>query len=201
MTIYMTPNNLDGKIDSGEYDNARFAEVFVAVFTCNTSEGVTNSDGTTTYKWYQIGDIYEGYCPLVSYDGGNSEGSGSFVTDDWIPIDKTYRVTENYSYDLTEGDGRGDGTEDIKEILPVVDAAAYNEFTRLYGLANDAIEYIEANEDYFNIEEYKEPIKLLREVTQKAGNMGATNRTPRSELILILKELENAIYPFNRFVG
>ena len=200
MTIYMTSNDLDRVVEAGEYNNKDYAEVYVAVFTC-TNNGVINADGSTTITsdWYQVGEIYYGYAPIVSYDG-TSGGTGSFITDDWTTIKKTYKVTENYSYTINDGNGRGNGTEDIREVLSAKDAGATNELNNLKNKAARAIAYIDANPSYFNHSAYIPYVEKLREVFAKANNVVVDNNTTRADLISILKELENAVYPFERYL-
>jgi hypothetical protein len=200
MTIYMTSNDLDRKVEAGEYNNKDYAEVYVAVFTC-TNNGVINADGSTTITsdWYQIGEIYYGYAPIVSYDGTGG-GTGSFITDDWTTIKKTYKVTENYSYTINDGNGRGNGTEDIREVISAKDAGATNELNNLKNKAARAIAYIDANQSYFNHSAYIPYVEKLREVFAKANNVVVDNNTTRADLISILKELENAVYPFERYL-
>jgi len=200
MTIYMTPNNLDKVVDEGEYDGTENdwgrsddAEVFVSISTC-TNNGVFASDGTTTLtsEWYQIGDIYAGIANIVTYDGGT--GTGSFVTDKWKSLEKTYQVTENYSYNVAAG-------LSISTIVQAKDSNANAEFNRLLAQANAAISYIDANRDYFNADAFDEPIATLREITAKAQGMTVDGNTYRSTLIPILKSLESAIYPFRTYIG
>ena len=201
MTIYMTSNDLDRVVEAGEYSDKDYAEVYVAVFTC-TNDGVINADGSTnmTSEWYQIGEIYYGYAPIVAYDG-TAGGTGSFVTDDWTTIQKTYKVTENYSYTINDGNGRGgNGVEDIREVLGTKDANANNEFYNLRNKANEAIAYIDANKSYFEHAEYVPHVEKLRSVFEKANGIVVNNGTTRADLIQILKELENAIYPFERYI-
>ncbi len=201
MTIYMTSNDLDRVVEAGEYNNRDYAEVYVAVFTC-TNNGIINEDGSTTMTsdWYQVGEIYYGYAPIVSYDG-TAGGTGSFITDDWTTIQKTYKVTENYSYTINDGDGRGNGTEDIREVLAVKDAGATNELNNLKNKATQAIAYIDANPNYFNHSAYIPYVEKLREVFEKANNVVVDNNTTRAKLITILKELENAVYPFEQYIN
>ena len=207
MTIYMTPNNLDKIDDPGEYDNSNndpwdpytWAEVFISISTCTNNGTIdrnVNSENYGNYTirgpWYSIGDIYEGIANIVTYDG--AEGPGSFVTDNWKSISKTYKVTENYSYTIAAG-------QNIETIVQATDTNAINEFTRLLQLAQDEIAYIDANSDYFKIAEYAQPIATLREVTAQAEAMSVNRWTTRVTLIPILKSLENATYPFQNFLA
>ena len=198
MAIYMTPNNLDKIPDEGEYNGDKgdnWAEVYIAVSTC-TNDGQINDDGTTnlTSDWYQIGDIYAGVADIVTYDG--DDGTGSFVTDRWVSLEKTYKVTENYSYTIQ-------ANQTLRNIIQTtVDKDACDEFTRLLNLAEAEIKIIDANSDYFNVDAYQKPIATLREVAAKANAMNVVeNSTQRSSLIPILKELENATYPFLDFIS
>jgi len=199
MVLYMTANNLDKNIDAGEYSADRNqADVYIAVFTCQS-----DANGKPVGDWYQIGDVYKGYAPIVSYDG-SANGTGSFVTDDWTSIRTTYKVTSQYSYTIDDGNGRypnQQGTQDIREILPQVDVNAVNEYNRLLNIAQREIDYINANADYFNEDVFTEPIAKLQETHSKASSMTVNNRTPRAHIIKILKELENAVYPFLSYIG
>lgn len=194
MTIYMTPNNLNKRIEAGEYaGDAGWAEVFIAVTTC-TNNGVissTTNNYTSMSDWYSLGDIYEGIANIVTYEGNN--GNGSFVTDNWKSIQKTYKVTENYSYTIAKDQKIGD-------IIRATDTKANDEFNRLRNLANAAIQYIDENSDYFGIAEYRQPIQTLRDALAKANAMTVNRNTFRSSLIPILRELENAVYPFQSFI-
>lgn len=197
MAIYMTPNNLDKIPDEGEYNGSEgtgWAEVYIAVSTCTNDGSFNNNTGETrlTSDWYQIGDIYAGIADIVTYDGGT--GTGSFVTDHWKSTEKTYKVTENYSYTINSG-------RSLQAIIQDVDGAAYDEFVRLRNLANEAIAYIDVNISYFNAPEFEQPIKDLRAAAAEANSM-TVNRdsTYRSSLIPILKLLENTVYPFQDYI-
>ena len=86
MTLYLTIDPLD---DAGAY-----VPVYVAVFTCDRDE-----NGNIVGDWYRIGDTYSGEANVVSYEGGN--GTGSFVTDNWIALRESYSMVEGYSYDIS----------------------------------------------------------------------------------------------------
>lgn len=195
MSIYMTPNDLDKTVETGEYSGDRnYAEVFVAITTC-TNSGVINSQTnnyTSLSDWYQIGDIYEGIANIVTYEGGT--GTGSFVTDNWVSITKTYYVTANYSYTIA-------GNKKLSELMQAVDTNAKKEFDRLLKLAQDEIAYIDSHADYFDIEEYQPLIETLRQAVADAVAMNVNNSTTRVSLIPILKTLENVTYPFQSFVS
>lgn len=194
MTLYITTNDLDKKIESGEYAGASdWADVYVAVFTCDK-----NSDGTYS-DWYHVGGIYDGIAPMVSYDG-STNGTGSFITDDWTPLQKTYKVTERYSYTINTSDGRNDNVEDIREIMAIVDQAAITEYRTLLAEADEAIAYINANSDYFADPVFTEHIERLHAITAEAKAMNVTNQTKRVWLIQILQKLENAVYPFYYYI-
>ena len=193
MTIYMTPNNLDKNLDDGEYSSDKnYAEVYVSVTTC-TNDGVIKSDGTTniTSEWYQLGDIYYGIANIVAYNGDT--GTGSFVTDNWVSLQKTYKVTENYSYTIN-------ANQKISAIMQVVDVNAYNEFVRLRTLINTAVDYVDRNSDYFDIDEFRQAVDTLHSVATKANSLNITSSTRRAEIIPILRELENAVYPFESYL-
>lgn len=187
MTLYMTANDLDRVVDDGEYNSRSQADVYIAIFTCKA-----DANGNPVGGWYQIGDIYKGIAPISSYDGDTNK-PGSFITDSWASLNQTYRVTSQYSYSIANN-------VSIKTIIPTTDRNAQNEYNRLLSLAKSQIEYIDRNADYFNEEAFAQPIANLRNAYQKASAMTVDNRTYRINLIQILKELENATYPFRSFV-
>jgi hypothetical protein len=187
MTLYMTANDLDRTPEAGEYNSRTQADVYIAIFTCQA-----DSNGNPVGGWYQIGDVYKGIAPISSYSGDRNQ-PGSFVTDDWLSLNQTYRVTSNYSYSIANN-------VSIKNIIPTTDRNARNEYNRLLSLARSQIEYIDQNADYFNEEAFAQPIARLRETYQKASSMTVNNSTYRINLIQILKELENVTYPFLTYV-
>jgi hypothetical protein len=194
MTLYITTNDLDKKIEAGEYSGASdWADVYVAVFTCDKKSDGSYSD------WYHVGGIYDGIAPMVSYDG-STNGTGSFITDDWTPLRKTYKVTERYSYTISTNDGRNDGVEDIREIMAIFDQTAITEYRTLLNEAELAISYIDSHKDYFADEVFTEYIEVLHAVTAEAKAMTVTNQTKRVWLIKILQKLENAVYPFYYYI-
>lgn len=195
MVLYMTADNLDRNPNAGEYGengDSSLAKVYIIVFTCK-NYGSTAS----TPEWYQVGDIYEGHCPIVGYDGG-AGGTGSFITDDWTSIGKSYKVTENYSYNIEDGDGRdgNNNPEDILEVMAETDANANAEFRRLKADA-DAL-MVRINNGDFDNSAFSSVVSTMRTVYEKAEEIESTltNSTIRAELISIMKELENALYPF-----
>ena len=127
MTLYLTIDPLDR---AGAY-----VPVYAVVFTCDR-----DANGNRVGDWYRIGSTYAGTANVVTYDGGN--GTGSFVTDNWVADAATYKLVDGYSYNIG-GDvynlkayshSVSKGTS-IKNIVVANDANAVN---TLKTLANDA---------------------------------------------------------------
>ena len=83
-TIYMTTSDLS--------DRNERPPVYAAVYTCDRRE-----DGSMG-PWYALGETYSGSAQIVGYEGG--ESTGSFDTGTWRSYEKTYNVTETYSYTI-----------------------------------------------------------------------------------------------------
>ena len=122
MTLYLTTHSLK-RADSSDGN----APVYVSVFTCNRDE-----NGDQVGGWYQIGEVYEGYANIVGYKG-EANGEGSFVTDNWLSYERTYTVTDNYSYYVPAG-------TTIKTLTQIVDQGMIDEFQRLLDEAKSIID-------------------------------------------------------------
>ena len=127
MTLYLTIDPLDR---AGTY-----VPVYAVVFTCDR-----DYNGNKTSDWYRIGSTYAGTANVVTYDGGN--GTGSFVTDNWIADAATYKLIEGYSfvidgeiYNLSAYSHSVAQGVSIKNIVIATDAGAVN---TLQTLLNDA---------------------------------------------------------------
>lgn len=127
MTLYLTIDPLNR---AGAY-----VPVYAVVFTCDR-----DANGNRVGDWYRIGSTYAGTANVVSYEGGN--GTGSFVTDNWIADAATYKLVDGYSYNIggdvynlraySHSVSKG---VSIKNIVVANDANAVN---TLKTLANDA---------------------------------------------------------------
>ena len=127
MTLYLTVDSLN---KSGAY-----VPVYAVVFTCDR-----DANGNKISDWYRIGSTYSGTANVVTYDGGN--GTGSFVTDNWVADAATYQLVDGYSYNIggsvynlraySHSVSKG---VSIKNIVVANDANAVN---TLKTLANDA---------------------------------------------------------------
>lgn len=127
MTLYLTIDPLN---KAGAY-----VPVYAVVFTCDR-----DADGNKISDWYRIGSTYAGTANVVTYDGGN--GTGSFVTDNWVSDAETYKLIDGYSYTIkgerfnlksySHSVSKGNS---IKNIVTANDANAVN---TLKTLANDA---------------------------------------------------------------
>ena len=127
MTLYLTIDPLN---KAGAY-----VPVYAVVFTCDR-----DYNGNKISDWYRIGSTYAGTANVVTYNGGN--GTGSFVTDNWIADAATYKLIDGYSFNI-----KGDVYElnayshsvaqgvSIKNIVTATDASAVNV---LQALLNDA---------------------------------------------------------------
>jgi hypothetical protein len=127
MTLYLTvdPLNVANKN----------VPVYVVVFTCDR-----DSEGNQTSAWYRVGTTYAGKANVVTYDGGN--GTGSFVTDNWIADAATYTLIDGYSfningvsYDLAPYSYNIAQGASIKNIVTMTDS---NAVTTLQTLLDDA---------------------------------------------------------------
>ena len=127
MTLYLTVDPLN---KAGAY-----VPVYAVVFTCDR-----DANGNKISDWYRIGSTYAGTANVVTYDGGN--GTGSFVTDNWVADAATYQLVDGYSYNIggdvynlkaySHSVSKG---VSIKNIVVANDANAVN---TLKTLANDA---------------------------------------------------------------
>lgn len=119
MTLYLTTDPLTQA-------NGR-ADVYVSVFTCNR-----DADGNIVGDWYQIGDSYKGTAPIVGYHG-ESGGTGSFITDQWLSSSANYAPTDAYQYSV------GDNVT-IKSLVQTFDQRAIDAFQSLLDDAKAMIE-------------------------------------------------------------
>ena len=119
MTLYLTTDSLT--------PGNRDAEVYVCVFTCNRDD-----EGNIVGDWYRIGDTYKGIAPVVGYNG-ESGGTGSFVTDNWVSTKASYQTTRNYRYDVEAG-------QTIKTLTQIYDQRAITAFQELLNDAKYMIE-------------------------------------------------------------
>ena len=171
MTLYLTIDPLD---TAGKY-----VPVYAVVFTCNR-----DWEGNKISDWYRIGSTYAGTANVVTYDGGN--GTGSFVTDNWIADAATYEIIAGYNFNVNGQTYRLDpyiqrvsqGVQ-IEDILIVQDAQAV---ATLQNLLNDAKRIID-NHRFAGA-----GIDLVEEVYYSLGSSGYYtidgngNHTVNSEL-------------------
>ena len=172
MTLYLTVDKLD-KANG-------WAPVYATVFTCDRDEA-----GNKVSEWYKIGDSYYGQANIVGYRG-ESGGTGSFVTDNWKSYSSTYKVSEDYSYQVG-----ADVT--IKTLMQTVDQTTINEFQRLLVDAEKMI----ANEKYAGTgirvveDAYRKAAKFY--TVNESGKAIANSNTRRVWLIPIMNELNHCL--------
>ena len=169
MTLYLTTDPLNKA-------NGR-APVYVSVFTCDRDE-----NGNIAGKWYLIGETYLGNANIVGYNG-ESGGTGSFVTDNWVSDAGSYRVTDSYSYNVSAG-------QTIKTLVQTVDQRMISEFQRLLNDAKAMIDDITyAGTGIRVVEEAYE--RASRYYTLDAGgNPVAMANITRAQLCPIVRQLE-----------
>lgn len=121
MTLYLTTDPLTTA--NG------YAEVYVCVYTCNRDD-----DGNIVGDWYRIGDSYKGTANIVGYNG-ETGGTGSFVTDNWVSSYANYNTTSNYTYTV-------EANTTLKALTQVYDAKAVESFQQLLDDAKAMIDDI-----------------------------------------------------------
>ncbi len=139
MTLYLTIDPLN---KAGAY-----VPVYAVVFTCDR-----DANGNKISDWYRIGSTYAGTANVVTYDGGN--GTGSFVTDNWVADRATYQLIDGYSYTIG-GDrfslsGYSHSVSQGMQIENIITANDSNAVNTLKTLANDAKRIIE-NHQYAGV--------------------------------------------------
>ena len=150
MTLYLTIDPLN---KAGAY-----VPVYVVVFTCDR-----DANGNKISDWYRIGSTYGGTANVVTYDGGN--GTGSFVTDNWIADASSYKLIDGYSFNIGGVNYKLDSYSHniaskatIKDIVRQKDANAVN---TLQTLLNDARKIV-SNTGYAGV-----GIELIEEALQE----------------------------------
>jgi len=175
MTLYLTTHSLS-RDDSTDGD----APVYVTVFTCDR-----DANGNVTSPWYKIGDIYEGRSNIVGYKG-EANGEGSFVTDNWTAYDRTYTVTDQYSYTVYAG-------TTIKTLMQTTDDYITRELQRLLTEAKGIIEDTRyAGTGIDDVEKaYYEAAAFY--TLDADGNPVAIANIPRARLCPIVRQLYASI--------
>ena len=195
MTLYMTA---DSCATSG-----RWVDVYVAVFTCESDE-----NGTPISDWYQIGDMYHGQAQVVGYTGNDgSTKTGSFWTDVWKPFAGTHVVTKNYTYHVAANNITYEDSTHLKNLMQTKanvrnngdTTSAWAELNSLNSTAQDVL-----NGVYGNFA--GQAILNLQAVQAKAADLIAKDTAgngsiiTRAETIPVLRELEAALTPFERYM-
>ncbi|MBQ7379967.1 MAG: hypothetical protein IJW70_09880 [Clostridia bacterium] len=169
MTLYLTTDDLS--------ERNGWAPVYVSVFTCDRDE-----NGNIISDWYLIGETYKGTANIVGYNGEEG-GTGSFVTDNWIADAATYRVTDDYSYQVASG-------TTIKTLTQTVDHAMIAEFQQLLTDAKTMIEDTTyAGTGITVVEEAYERAAPFYTLDAN-GNPVANANVTRAQLCPIVRDLE-----------
>lgn len=172
MTLYLTTaplNNANGE-----------AEVYVCVFTCDR-----DANGNIAGDWYQIGDSYRGFAPVVGYNG-ESGGTGSFVTDNWVASAESYSPSSNYTYSVSQG-------QTIKDIVRVVDDRAIDAFQELLDDSKaiiDDLTYAGVGIKFIE-DAYKEAYRFY--TVDNTGKPTAKSDITRAQLCPTLSALDHAL--------
>jgi hypothetical protein len=172
MTLYLTTDPLTKA--KGQ------APVYVAVFTCDRDES-----GNIISDWYIVGDTYLGKAPIVGYKG-ESGGTGSFITDNWVADRATYTPVTGYSYTITQG-------TTIKDIIRAVDQNAINTFQRLLNEAKQIIDDLTYAGTAITIVEEAYEAASRYYTLDSNGNAIANQGITRAQLIPTMVDLDYAI--------
>ena len=172
MTLYLTTDSLDEAYGT--------ANVYVCVFTCNRDD-----DGNKVGDWYRVGDTYAGTANIVGYNG-ETGGTGSFVTDNWVSSAATYSTTSNYTSTVS-------ANMSIDNLMRVHDTKAIEAFQELL---DDAVELINdstyAGTGITIIEEAYARAAAYYTV-DASGNPVANPDTLRVWLLPVMKDLDDTI--------
>lgn len=172
MTLYLTTDPLTTA--RGQ------APVYVAVFTCDRDE-----NGNIISDWYIVGNTYLGKAPIVGYKG-ESGGTGSFITDNWVADRATYTPVTGYSYTINQGTS-------IKDITRVVDQNAINTFQRLLNEAKQIIDDLTYAGTAITIVEEAYEAASRYYTLDSNGNAIANQGITRAQLIPTMVDLDYAI--------
>ena len=172
MTLYLTTDGLTRANGN--------APVYVTVFTCDR-----DAEGNIVGDWYMIGDTYLGKAPIVGYRG-ESGGTGSFVTDNWVADAATYSPTSNYSYRVASG-------VTIKDLTRVVDSNATAAFQELLADAEDMIEDLTYAGTGITIVEDAYAAAAPYYTIDAEGNAIADTTVTRAQIIPIMTKLDYAL--------
>lgn len=178
MTLYMTTDKLQGGSPT----------VYAAVFTCDK-----NGDGTYG-TWYLLGEVYAGTATIVGYEGG--QYTGSFDTGTWRSYAATYNVSDDYSYSVANN-------STIQTITRATDANARAVLQSRIDIANRVInggygDY--AGQAVVNLAAVLEKASRCYTV-DAAGNIIVNSGATRSQVIPLIKEMDNALSPFDSIIN
>ncbi|MBO7196352.1 MAG: hypothetical protein J6V80_03365 [Clostridia bacterium] len=172
MTLYLTTDPLTKA--NGQ------APVYVTVFTCDRDE-----NGNIISDWYKVGDTYVGKAPIVGYKG-ESGGTGSFVTDNWVADRATYTPVTGYSYNVTQG-------TTIKDLTRVVDQNTIKTFQKLLNEGKAMIDDLTYAGTGITIVEEAYSAASRYFTLDANGNPVANSNVTRVQLIPVMTNLDYAL--------
>ena len=170
MTLYITADPLTSA--------GQKADVYALVYTMDQATG----------EWYLLGETYRGRASIKGYSAWTTTGTGSFYTDDWASVAKTYKVTDNYSYSI--------GATSINNIVQAKDANANAELRRLIQEAKNIVD----SGEYFaeQVEALQSALeKYAKYYTANAnGTVSISGDPTRAEIVPVIKDLDNLLKNF-----
>ena len=172
MTMYFTVDSLDNAYGD--------AGVYVAVYTCDR-----DTNGNIISDWYMVGDTYYGTANVVGYNG-EAGGTGSFVTDNWVAAGQTYKVTDHYSYYVSQG-------TTIKTLVQTVDSNATAELQRLLDESKRMIDDLTYAGTGIDIIERAYAAAIPFFTNDANGNPIAKEGITRAKLLPVLSDLDHAL--------
>lgn len=203
ITVMIKAENIDGSTSTGESygglwginQNGCEITLYMTADTLQTNRGeavvfaVPFAKDQSTGKWYQLGDVYAGKTKIKGYTSLTNSGTGSFSTGDWEATAKTYKVTDNYSYSVSNGSS-------ISTIVKATDSAATAELRSLIQRAYDIVE----SGIYFDdkVEQLEALLtKHSGEYTVKNGTVSISGSPTRAKLVPIMKEFAPILKNFD----
>lgn len=194
VTIMIQRENVDGRNTGDSYDGNNAPTgceytLYITIDPMNSPTGeafvyaVSYSHGGEgdTDQWYQLGQLYEGAAPLVTYD---NEGNVAFDVEKWSATANEYEFIDGYYYKV--GYEQGDQYakyKTIEELMSANDQNFYNDIDnsqllrKVYAVVYNSGNYGKAGYEglrsafenaapFYNVHNNGQEVKIKREATR-----------------------------------